>query len=180
MSLANPFNRSSMRVLLIGIIACTAAVAIAAPIRPSKPKLPPEVIGLAGIEEVRVQVDPIPLAAKNAGIDQELLTVAFREEVERVGLKVVEREDVPKVVFQVMAPTHADHEDVIGVMTIVAVHQPVTIERTGKSLTVPTASMTRASISSVDRARFELDREVRSIAQFLATLIKQATVEAEN
>lgn len=173
-------TRARFRVIICAVFASLAAVAIAAPIRPTQPKLPDEVIALAGIKEVFVQVDPIPPAAKNAGIDQKLLTDAFREEVERVGLKVVDRNDVPKVVFQVMAPTYREHDDVIGVMTIVAVHQPVTIKRTGDDLTVPTASMTRATISNIDRARFDLDREVRSMAQFLATLIKQATVEAEN
>ncbi|MAE66481.1 MAG: hypothetical protein CMJ18_19605 [Phycisphaeraceae bacterium] len=162
-----------MRTCATGIVLCLiiAASIGAAPVFQRRAELPGELQSLASLHELAIVIDH----TIGRVMDEYTLRKRFSAALRRSGFKVVEGTAPPRVALQYIVTTEPDMPGVIGLTTILAVHQGVTLRRLEKDLTVPVASLVHATLCREKDLDATMEREIQTATDRLADYVKQAS-----
>ena len=161
----------------ITVLATLAACfwAAAAPIMPVRGGLPDEAYSLAGMRRINAFVDAVPTEVRDAA---DKIEQVFFARLEDAGLEIAEAPEektLPKVVLQIQAATDTDQPDSLALGLVIAVHQPVTVERLDARLMVPTVSTSNVLLTTRDKASEVLEAEVKKLTTYVTKVIRVAS-----
>lgn len=168
--------RFPVRATAIVLLAAWALWVEGAPMMPNKRALPEEAYTLANLRQFALSVPNISSFMENQGYHTARIEQMLREHLEEHGFEVVKDASAPEVVVQINANLHEDHEDVVALALVLAVHQDVELTRLGQHYKVPTASMSQVVLAE----KASLEEHVRDMARVsiegLAMVVRRASV----
>ncbi len=171
-------KRSQLMCLVVLVIVSMLAPAwwaLAAPILPAQSSISDEVLSLSQIREVRLEVDPLPKELIDAGARDTSYTKLVHDVLEDAGFEIVDDETLPVLVNRVIIAKDADHPNTLAIHQVIAVRQSVLVDRLGRHLTVPTATISDVELSTRSRAAKTLEDVVGKNVRVLASAVEMAT-----
>lgn len=159
------------------IIACTlglillAGLAYAAPVRPTKPRLPDEQRCLAGMEVVAVDIDNLPRDVVAAGVTKDDLRKIMVEKLEENGFTVTTEPVTPRLVLKILTLREEDRDDVMSLVLFLDIQQRVKLYRLDEDMTLPTATVPAWQQFPPD----ELGTVIKDRTGYAASLFVQVT-----
>jgi len=171
--------RNARLSLLLGVVA-TAALWTglrlgAAPFLPAANEPPGELLSLAGLQRVNIRVWPLPTLLHEQNVTDEQVERAFRSRVANQGFEIAADPDAPQLVLRILVTTEPQRPDDVVLITIVAAHQMAHLGRLDRTLMVPTATLTKAVLTTVDQVEALVPAEVNAATDRLAAMVKRAT-----
>lgn len=111
----------------------------AAPVAPTRRALPDEIMVLADIKKVNLDIREFSPLLKNAGLLARNVEVEWEKELEKAGLEVVDDAgpDVATLQVDSRAADDADIPDGVGFATFLKVYRPVRVEGFDKPMRLP-------------------------------------------
>ena len=83
------------------VVGVVALAVVAAPVLPTRRALPKEVLSLAGLSQVQLDLKPFPDALLNAGVRRDQVEASWRKQLARAGIEVTTEPDAPTLSRQV-------------------------------------------------------------------------------
>ncbi len=126
-----------------GVLATAFAwVVFAAPIMPDETKLPDEMRALAQLEQIHLIFDRLPQALVRRGLMQADVERRVRQRMNEEGFKLVENDDVPRLVVILRAMQDDTAPGVLGYTVFLELRQAVRVVRLDDTkLELPTANV---------------------------------------
>ena len=171
----------AIRVALGLGVAVAAAVgtitllATAAPFVPPQVALPAELLSMAQLERVRVEVSELPDIFEKAGLTRDKVVQTLRVELRGAGVAVEDDPDLPRLVVTLASLRDGAQPDAVGVYIVFGLHQAVTLHRLGRDMVVPTATLATGRLTSRAHLATTLRRELDQMVQRLTRSIRQAS-----
>ena len=143
-----------------------------------KRRIPDEVRSLAGLNEFRVQVDPIVGLSERESVSTDEIAKLLSEQLTQAGVEIGDEPHLPRLVLQVMLATDPDQPEAVGLGMVLAVHQQAYFKRLDRALTVPTASMSSSRLTTRKRAEATIRDMTRRMALNVAGSLRLAKASA--
>ena len=147
-----------------------------APFLPKERKLPDEIYSLSDLGTIHAVLDAIPPELNELKDDLEQL---FHDHLEEAGLEVRNDPNLPRLALQLQASTDPNVPDGLAVAIVLALHQPVVVERLASRLVLPTVSMSWVKQTTERDAPKVVLREVRFLLNFFTDKLQEATEQWE-
>ena len=154
-----------------------AAGAAAGPIAQSKSILPGAIRSLAGLERVRLLIEPLPPEFRTAGMTPTRIRLQLTKALERAGLVVVAEEDVkqhdttPVLAFQASLSSDPSVRDAKGILAMLKLEQQVRVTRLEAELEAPTCFAWALDVRSKETLAAGMRESIDSAANlFLAAV----------
>ena len=162
---------------VISAVAALAAGVWAAPILKKGPSHLDEVISMAQIKTVTMEVRPLPRTLRGRLVTTTRVEKIFREELESIGVEVKRKraQNIPHLVLSVRGATDTNQPGAVALYTLIAVQQDVDLKRLSRSLRVMTHITVDVHLTTVDRAVADVESRVRHAVQIHGRLADQAT-----
>ena len=167
-------------VVLIVLAGLVAGIVLAGPVLPSKPAVADEVISLANLKRLQLDVQPLLGVPGDTEGLHEHLTDRLRRQLTDADVEIVEDRTAPRLVMQVTGTTHRDHGPVVGLTVILTLYQQVTVERLDRSLNTPTAVIVSTRLAGPDQVKPALEQRVTFLTKSLLDYIDNGTTAMSN
>lgn len=168
------FHRRTLTAALAMIL--IAGLAYAAPIRPSKPRLPDEQRCLANIKTVAVEVDILPRDVVAAGVTKDDLRKIMVATLEENGFQVTTEPVTPRLVLKILTLREDDRDDVMSLVLFLDIQQRVKLYRLDEDMILPTATV--PAWQQFDPK--ELGVVIKDRTQYASSLLVQVVKMAAN
>lgn len=133
-------------VLILTVMTMTVAgfSILAAPMLPEGTRLPAELESMADLEQLTLELRPLPTPVLQAGIRADHLKAQIEARLDDAGLEVVEAGNETLIGLRVVVETGTDPElpEFVSLAVFIDFIQPVRVERLGRQLVLPTATVT--------------------------------------
>ena len=151
---------------------------IAAPILPKSTLLPDDVLSLAGLTGVRIEVEQLPRVLEEQDITIEMIEDEIRRALKGANITVVDDTEGPKLAIMLGAATDQRVPDAMGLNIRVNLYQMVTVERLNRRLYVPTFTTVLVGLEDNDNVSEAVAGGVNwAISKFLRA-VQSAAVES--
>ncbi|MAE66381.1 MAG: hypothetical protein CMJ18_19090 [Phycisphaeraceae bacterium] len=145
----------------IVLLLVVAAAASSAPIVPSGPNLAHDVLSLAGISKVALDVEEMTPLLRAAGLSAGKVKLAWSKALQGAGIEVVDDDvDVPRLHLRTKASVEEGLTG-IGFASYLQVWQPVRIERLDRKLKVPTYVYVMGGVDSAENIASTANKSFR-------------------
>ncbi len=144
--------------------------ASAGPFTPHRRSLPDEALSLAGLNHFNIEVRSphVPEAV-------EPVLAVMSDRLEEAGCELSEDVDVPRMVISIFTSEDLEQPDALAVLMMIAIRQPVSIERLETELTIPTALYTHVKLTTKADARDVIIQQARKFTDFAVQTMREAT-----
>ena len=141
--------------------------------------LPPEVEAMSGLERFRAKGGILLDMPAEIPVDTKQLTELLRQRLTEHGVELGEddEEDLPVLNLDLNFATDPDLPEAIGVTGVLTLYQEVSIERLGRKLVLPTASVVSVRLTTLDKADQTIDLLIQSAATTFANTLKLAKAQ---
>ncbi len=157
-------SRRAWCVTAVLAILLLALGVMAAPIFGQRSNLPDELLSLANITKVTLDVNggALPEEFLEAGVTSEKLTGAITKRLTDAGYQVVDGDARPRLVFTALVLTDASVPDTLGFIVFFDVVEDVRLHRLERDFTLPTSTLSAHGVRSrkllAEGVMQELDR----------------------
>lgn len=113
----------------------------AAPVRPSKPKLPPMVESLIGVTEVQLVIRDIPADLDKVGVTRNMVAQRVKEMLQEEDVRIVEPSEnpmAPELQFLAVSVREPKVGDALAYVYVLSLHQTMTHKGLKTDMTLPT------------------------------------------
>lgn len=167
----------SIAIVVVASLALTAVTlfvshSIGAPFVPVGRDLPDEIYSLAGLDAVEMALEAIPPELAHISADLETL---FANQLEAAGIVVKDDPGLPRLVLQIQASTDPKVPEALAFAIVLALHQPVMVERLKSQLDVPTVSVSWVRQTTKADAPRTVPMGVRFVLNFFANEWQKAS-----
>lgn len=176
-----------------GLVTFTAAAvtlsftwwAAAGPIAPgagrpaplAKQALNDEMLSVAGITRVRINVAELHHRLRKLEIDRAQVHEIFRQRLVDVGIEVDDDPDLPQLGLLLNAGFNHDNPEYLAVSIVIGVHQRVHVERLDQQMNVATMSFSKAALTENAKAGAleTIERDIIAMVRQLSMIIDLAS-----
>jgi len=144
--------------------------AVAGPYTPGQRSIADEAFSLAGLNRFNVEV-------RSPHMPEMINPVlkVLSERLQDAGCELSEDLDVPRMVISIFISKDPNQPEALAVLIVIAVRQPVSIERLQTELTIPTALYTHVKLTTKAKARTVIIQQARKFADFAIETMREAT-----
>lgn len=132
---------------IIFLLLLTLAV-IAGPIFADRNQYPDELLALANITEVAIEINPLPMEFTEAGITADKIRDKVKARLTQAGYTVVEGDFSPRLSFTALTLTDPSVPDTVGFVVFFDVVQHIRIHRLDRDFVMPTSTLSAQGVRS--------------------------------
>ena len=164
-------------VIACALVGVLVVVAAAGPLLPEARQMPDEVLSVAELKQVTIEVSPLQSELKVLGANKALAEQTFTEELREIGLEVLEEQSthIPHLVLTVRAKTDPKQPEAISIVTFLATEQEVDLKRLDRTFKLPTNVVVDVFLTTVGEANREVVNRVRHTVQLLERAVRHGT-----
>ena len=146
------------------------------PILPHEPDLPDQALSLAHLTKIRMDITPLAKLLKDNRVKISRLRKIVQEGLAEAGVLVEDDPTLPRLNLTVIASSHPEVPNGVGVTILIMVGQRATIHRLDKVFDdVPTATMVEHAMTTRNNLEKTVAREVFNTTWLLTVAIRKAS-----
>lgn len=166
-------RRAAAAALVLASVAAVAA--LAAPFVPGRRPLPPEVLSLADLTVLQLEVADLSSTYTDAGLRSENIRDQVTRRLTDAGIELREDSDMPRLVVKLATLVDEDQPDAVCVYVVMGIHQDVTVNRLKRSMLLPTATVATGKLCTKAKLVGVAQDEVGNLTDRITRFIRQAT-----
>ncbi len=136
--------------------------------------LPSEAHSLAGLKQIRVQVDGNPILSKLVPYNTERAKTEIERMLMDADMDISQDKEVPTLRILIALSTNVKYPDMVGFTYQLSIEQNVLIERLKKRIHVPTYTLLYGTLTTEEDLLKELDRLLPTVMDYFIRRVRAA------
>lgn len=166
----------------MGMSAVTVALSlavVAGPLLPEKPNVPREVLSLAGLETVKLEVAPFPRPLLDAGILPGEVERRWQERLGEENIEVTTDPNDPTLKLRIDLVTDVSLPSAVVALIFITLEQDVHLKRLDRDIVLPTFTNYLVSLDTRERTMETMPTGIERVLEKFITMINRSTAYDE-
>ena len=159
----------------LAVVGAVALAVVAAPVLPARPVLPTEVLSLAGLSQVQLDLKPFPDELLDADVRRDQVKASWRKRLARAGIEVTTEPDAPTLSLRVDVVTERSVPAAMTTLVFISLEQDVQVKRLGRDTVLPTFTHYSVNLESKDRMTELFGPLIDGVLDKFIMLVERAT-----
>ena len=166
---------AAMLLVVAGMAVGLTLGALAGPVLFDEPKMPDDVVSLAGIDKLAIEIKPFPGSLEDVGVTTDLIRDRWIKRLKEADFEIVEGRDQPRLWLDMRARSDPALGETYAFIARIRFIQPVYIERLDRTLNVPTYVTGAYGMLPPDHLRSDITRVLDERINTFISKVKDAT-----
>ena len=164
---------------VLAVVGVVALAVVAAPVLPTRRALPREVLSLAGLTDVQLDLKPFPEALLDAGVQRDQVEASWRKQLAAAGIEVTTEPDAPTLSLRVDVVTERSVPSAMTTLVFISLEQDVQLKRLERDMVLPTFTHYSVNLESKDRMNKMFRPLIDGVLGKFIMLVERATKQGE-
>ena len=157
------------------VVAALTLAAVAGPLLPEKPNIPREVLSLAQIKRIRLEVTPFPRLLTDAGILPDEVKRKWRQRLEKKGIEVTTNPNDPTLRLRIDLVAEPSLPSTLAALIFISLEQDVHLKRLDRDIVLPTFTNYLVSLDTRQRMIKTMPAGIGRVLEKFITMVKRGT-----